>query len=253
MSPTTKKLTNRRPNLSLDELASVPIEPISGQTLTGNVLSERLRNLPDGGDIGAGLEARISERDVAEPDLAFMRQEIGRMRTFLKQLAGLRAQATEDGQEAIAKRMGTSQSAVARLESGAVDPHVSTLVRYLAALGLQVTLQLESSRGAPVLEGHGYPHGASRDDVREDLTPRQRQVAEAIVDMASRELNDERRVAYISAVAEVARLELAEIIRKVVLAPGIDPNVKAAAIETMRSKWESGPLASKHARDQIKR
>jgi uncharacterized ParB-like nuclease family protein len=78
-------------------------------------------------------------------------------------------------------------------------------------------------------------------------------VAEAIVDMASRELNDERRVAYISAVAEVARLELAEIIRKVVLAPGIDPNVKAAAIETMRSKWESGPLASKHARDQIKR
>lgn len=38
--------------------------------------------------------------------------------------------------------MGTSQSAVARLESGDVDPKASTLARYAAALGRRIEWNL---------------------------------------------------------------------------------------------------------------
>ncbi len=53
-------------------------------------------------------------------------------------LAGtLAARRTEIGlsQTEVAARMGTSQSAVARLESGDADVRLSTLDRYVAALG----------------------------------------------------------------------------------------------------------------------
>jgi transcriptional regulator with XRE-family HTH domain len=55
-----------------------------------------------------------------------------------KALAGtLAARRTEIGlsQTQVAARMGTSQSAVARLESGDADVRLSTLERYAAALG----------------------------------------------------------------------------------------------------------------------
>jgi transcriptional regulator with XRE-family HTH domain len=42
-------------------------------------------------------------------------------------------------QTAVAARMGTSQSAVARLEAGRSDPRVSTLARYAAALDTSVS------------------------------------------------------------------------------------------------------------------
>jgi transcriptional regulator with XRE-family HTH domain len=41
-------------------------------------------------------------------------------------------------QTVVAARMGTSQSAVARLEAGRSDPRLSTLERYAAALGTSV-------------------------------------------------------------------------------------------------------------------
>src|ERR1700735_3106016 len=54
-------------------------------------------------------------------------------------------------QTEVAARMGTSQSAVARLESGATDARASTLERYAAAIGGEITWQLQgpvsSSRG----------------------------------------------------------------------------------------------------------
>ena len=48
-------------------------------------------------------------------------------------------------QTQVAARMGTSQSAVARLESGDADVRLSTLERYAAALGhaLDITLKKE--------------------------------------------------------------------------------------------------------------
>jgi transcriptional regulator with XRE-family HTH domain len=52
-----------------------------------------------------------------------------------RQAAGL-------SQTEIAARMGTSQSAVARLESGTADVRASTLERYAAAVGGQITWKL---------------------------------------------------------------------------------------------------------------
>jgi transcriptional regulator with XRE-family HTH domain len=46
-------------------------------------------------------------------------------------------------QTEVAARMGTSQSAVARLESGGADARLSTLERYAAALGHRLEWQLE--------------------------------------------------------------------------------------------------------------
>ena len=45
--------------------------------------------------------------------------------------------------------MGTSQPAVARLESGQLDARVSTLQRYAAALGRDVQLRLSGLRSDP--------------------------------------------------------------------------------------------------------
>jgi predicted transcriptional regulator len=42
--------------------------------------------------------------------------------------------------------MGTSQSAVARLESGDADVRLSTLERYAAALGWKLQLSLEEDQ-----------------------------------------------------------------------------------------------------------
>jgi transcriptional regulator with XRE-family HTH domain len=49
-------------------------------------------------------------------------------------------------QTQVAARMGTSQSAVARLESGVADVRVTTLERYAAAVGRQLDLQLRIRR-----------------------------------------------------------------------------------------------------------
>jgi ribosome-binding protein aMBF1 (putative translation factor) len=58
-----------------------------------------------------------------------------------------RRQAAGLSQTEIAARMGTSQSAVARLESGTADVRASTLERYAAAVGGQITWQLNRSEG----------------------------------------------------------------------------------------------------------
>ena len=50
-------------------------------------------------------------------------------------------------QTEVAARMRTSQSAVARLESGDADVRLSTLERYAAALGQQLDWKLKGSQG----------------------------------------------------------------------------------------------------------
>jgi predicted transcriptional regulator len=49
-------------------------------------------------------------------------------------------------QTEVAARMGTSQSAVARLESGDADVRLSTLERYAAALGRRLEVRLQAGR-----------------------------------------------------------------------------------------------------------
>ena len=68
----------------------------------------------------------------------------GRRRELIDELVRAR-QEGDLSQTEIAARMGTSQSAVARLESGALDARLSTLERYAAALGHTVEWQVRPS------------------------------------------------------------------------------------------------------------
>jgi transcriptional regulator with XRE-family HTH domain len=69
---------------------------------------------------------------------------VGRRRALIDELVQAR-QKSELSQTEIAARMGTSQSAVARLESGGLDARLSTLERYAAALGRTVDWQIRPS------------------------------------------------------------------------------------------------------------
>ena len=71
-----------------------------------------------------------------------MSQDRGRLMRELAQ----RRQEAGLSQTEIAARMRTSQSAVARLEAGAADVRASTLERYAAALGAEITWTLHSDR-----------------------------------------------------------------------------------------------------------
>jgi predicted transcriptional regulator len=82
-----------------------------------------------------------SERQSSFPGL----QEFSdRRRELIDELVRVR-QEGELSQTEIAARMGTSQSAVARLESGTLDARLSTLERYAAALGQTVDWQIRPS------------------------------------------------------------------------------------------------------------
>lgn len=63
--------------------------------------------------------------------------------------AGLASERVRLGltQTEVAARMGTSQSAVARLEAGDGDVRLSTLERYATALGMELRFDLK--RGKP--------------------------------------------------------------------------------------------------------
>jgi predicted transcriptional regulator len=67
-----------------------------------------------------------------------------RRRELIGELVRAR-QENDLSQTEIAARMGTSQSAVARLESGGLDARLSTLERYAAALGYTVNWQVRPS------------------------------------------------------------------------------------------------------------
>jgi len=71
-----------------------------------------------------------------------------RRRGLIEELARVRRE-SELSQTEIAARMGTSQSAVARLESGELDARLSTLERYAAALGRTVDWQVRTPEESP--------------------------------------------------------------------------------------------------------
>lgn len=50
-------------------------------------------------------------------------------------------------QSALAQRIGTTQSAIARLEGGGVSPSLSTLRRYAEATGTRLHLELRAKSG----------------------------------------------------------------------------------------------------------
>jgi transcriptional regulator with XRE-family HTH domain len=55
-------------------------------------------------------------------------------------------------QAEVAEKMGTSQSTVARLESGAAKPSLATLQRYAKATGARLKITLEPKKSRPKKE-----------------------------------------------------------------------------------------------------
>jgi len=131
---------------------------------------------------GSGVPGRD---DVAEvPGLpllpGFREMALRRMSAERRRLvADLTARRRSAGlsQTEVAARMGTSQSAVARLETGDADVRVSTLERYAAAIGSHVAWQARPGRIQPGEEqpgleraGRGHPGQAQPDLTQPDLT-----------------------------------------------------------------------------------
>jgi ribosome-binding protein aMBF1 (putative translation factor) len=80
------------------------------------------------------LDELIEERSRANPDFPEMVEAALNSRRLLRSLADRRRELGMS-QTQVAARMGTSQSALARLEGGEVDPRISTVERYARALG----------------------------------------------------------------------------------------------------------------------
>ena len=76
--------------------------------------------------------------------------------SMVRHLAAQR-QAAGLSQTEVAARMGTSQSAVARLETGEADVRVSTLERYAAAVGSQLAWQAQAGQAQPDPAQPGAP------------------------------------------------------------------------------------------------
>jgi hypothetical protein len=89
----------------------------------------------DGREGGGGLPLLPGFREMALRRMAEERRRLVTDLTAERQAARL-------SQTVVAARMGTSQSAVARLESGEADTRASTLERYAAAIGRQLTWRL---------------------------------------------------------------------------------------------------------------
>lgn len=93
---------------------------------------------PEPGEQGGpgGLPLLPGFREMAIRRMSEQRRRLVGELTEQRRSAGL-------SQTEVAARMGTSQSAVARLEAGDVDVRASTLERYAAAIGSQITWRLE--------------------------------------------------------------------------------------------------------------
>jgi hypothetical protein len=90
------------------------------------------------GETGESLPLLPGFREMALRRMAAERRRLVSELTAQRQSAGL-------SQTEVAARMRTSQSAVARLESGEADARASTLERYAAAIGGQITWRLQDS------------------------------------------------------------------------------------------------------------
>ena len=83
------------------------------------------------------LDEMIEESTKRNPEFPSLMEEARQRRELLTALAAVRSH-TQMSQSTIAKRIRTSQPAIARLEAGTVDPRLSTLQRYAASLGKRI-------------------------------------------------------------------------------------------------------------------
>jgi ribosome-binding protein aMBF1 (putative translation factor) len=91
------------------------------------------------------LDEIIDERGERNPEFPDLVDAALRRRQLLRELAG-RREKLGLSQTVVAARMGTSQSAVARLEAGEMDAKLSTVERFAAALGQKVEWRVAKVR-----------------------------------------------------------------------------------------------------------
>jgi DNA-binding XRE family transcriptional regulator len=80
------------------------------------------------------VDELVEERTAQNPDFQRLLAAVERSRAILKELVEAREQAGLT-QADVARSMGTSQPAVARLERGESDPRLSTVERYADVVG----------------------------------------------------------------------------------------------------------------------
>jgi ribosome-binding protein aMBF1 (putative translation factor) len=94
------------------------------------------------------LDETVASRTAANSAFPRLVAAAARRRELVRQLVALRA-SLGLSQTAVAARMSTSQSVVARLEAGDLDSRISTLERYADAVGVELELGLrERESGA---------------------------------------------------------------------------------------------------------
>ena len=87
------------------------------------------------------LDEIISESTEKNPHFPQLLEEARQRRELLQNLATLRI-AAHITQMKVARRIRTSQSAVARMETGTVDPRLSSIQRYAASIGKRIEWHL---------------------------------------------------------------------------------------------------------------
>jgi ribosome-binding protein aMBF1 (putative translation factor) len=92
------------------------------------------------------LEKYVAERDGREPGFRALVQAAEQRRAFARKMAERRKKSGLS-QTLIAAKMATSPSIVGRLESGS-DVRISTMEKYLAALGMELNLGARALRAA---------------------------------------------------------------------------------------------------------
>ncbi len=83
------------------------------------------------------LDEVIEESTKRNPDFPALMEEARQRRALVEKLAAIRTR-SRISQKTIARRIKTSQPAIARLEAGTVDPRLSTIQRYAASVGKRI-------------------------------------------------------------------------------------------------------------------
>jgi repressor LexA len=106
-------------------------------------------------------EGTVPEADLAEQDEAALRRHL--ITRLVRQRVALGLSQAE-----IAKRMHTSQAAIARLESRRHDVQLSTVTRYVAALGLSMDIVEDGGAQAQTWRSAGDAGAGNLEILRED-------------------------------------------------------------------------------------
>jgi DNA-binding XRE family transcriptional regulator len=87
------------------------------------------------------VDEMIEESTKRDPEFPVLMEEARQRLALLHDLATLRVRA-HISRKTIAKRIKTSPSAIADLEAGNVNPHLSTVQRYAASVGKRLEWRL---------------------------------------------------------------------------------------------------------------